>query len=104
MGGGVVPLSHPFRLAGDRAATIPEGSSRLAAELAGTVAATTQGERGLAPTYGVPDPTGEVVDPDEIAAWVTLNEPELEVTGAEGVITPAGSYALKLTVDWAGRA
>lgn len=98
-----MPLSHPFRLAGDRAALVAENSPRQAAELAGAVLATVQSERGLAPAWGIPDPVGTPVDGDALAGWIEINEPELEVTDVS--ITPYtdGLVDVSVTVDWQGR-
>ena len=98
-----MPLSHPFRIAGSAAVTVPEGSERLAAELAGAVLATTQGERGLAPQWGIPDPVGKAVDGDELAGWIEINEPELEVSSVVLAPNSNGTTEVKVTVNWAGR-
>jgi hypothetical protein len=98
-----MPISHPFRIAGGRAVLVDEGSPRLAAELAATVLATTQSERGLAPSYGIPDPVGQSVDGDELAGWVEINEPEVEVTAVAVTPYSGGGVTVKATVDWAGR-
>ena len=46
-----MPISHPFRLAGDRVALVEEGSDRLASEIAASVLSVIQAERGLAPQW-----------------------------------------------------
>jgi hypothetical protein len=98
-----MPISHPFRLAGGRIATIDEGSARLASELAGAVLATMQAERGLAPRYGIRDPTGGGIEPDELGGWVEINEPEITVKAITATWSNDGTVAVRATVAWGGR-
>lgn len=94
-------LSHPFRLdANGQVATVPEGSPRHAAELAGHVLACIVGERPLAPDYGMPDPSGIGMDSATVAAIVSTCEPELEVTGVTVTDDNAGGSTISVAVNW----
>lgn len=95
-------ISHPIRLDNAGAiVTIEEGSQRQAAELAGVVVATTAGERGLAPEYGLHDPLGSGVSPGIVAAAVERCEPDLTVTAVEATSTETGAATVALSVTWA---
>ena len=95
-------ISHPLRLDNAGAVvTIEEGTDRQAAELAGAVVATTAGERGLAPDYGLPDPVGSGVSAGIIAAAVTRCEPDLAVTTVTASGDQAGQTTVALSVTWA---
>lgn len=94
-------MSHPLRLDGSGAVvTIDDGSDRQAAELAGVVTATGAGERGLAPEYGLADPTATGVSQDTIAAAIARCEPELIVAAA--TVTGTDTTAtVQMSVAWA---
>lgn len=95
-------ISHPIRLDSAGAlVTIEEGSERQAAELAGVVVATTAGERGLAPGYGLPDPVGTGVSAGIVAAAVVRCEPDLTVTAATASGDETGQTTVALSVTWA---
>jgi phage baseplate assembly protein W len=94
-------LTHPFRITAQRrAATMPLGGAAHAAQLAGHVLSTTPGERGLAPEFGLPDPTGGQIDPAQIAAALTLCAPELDVEALTVTQTADGQVDVTVTVDW----
>lgn len=94
-------ISHPFRLDSSGAVvTIDAGSDRQAAELAGVVTATGAGERGLAPEYGLADPTATGVSQDTIAAAVARCEPELTVVSAS-VSGSDTTATVQMSVTWA---
>lgn len=94
-------LSHPLRLDNSGALVgIDQGSDRHAAELAGVVIATGKGERPLAPTYGLADPTSSGVSSAIVAAAVARCEPDLKVTAA--TVTGSDTAAtVQLSVTWA---
>jgi hypothetical protein len=95
-------ISHPFRLGGDRIQSVNEGSDRLACEIAASVLLTIQGERGLAPLWGIPDPVGEHVDEVELAGWVHVNEPELRVQSIDLLPSKDGSMSARVAATWNG--
>jgi hypothetical protein len=49
-------LAHPFRLLGDRAATVTDGSDAALADAVVRVVLTRPGDLELVPGYGIPDP------------------------------------------------
>lgn len=64
-----VTLAHPFRIdANGSAVTLEQGSARHAAEACGHVISCEAEERPLAPLWGLIDPTGTRITPDEISA------------------------------------
>lgn len=94
-------LAHPFRITGQRrAATLTLGGAAHAAQLAGRVLSTTPGERGLAPEFGLPDPTGGQVDPAQISAALGLCAPELDVEALSVAPAADGQVDVSVTVDW----
>ena len=94
-------ISHPLRLdSSGSVVTIDDGTDRQAAELAGVVTATGAGERGLAPEYGLADPTATGVSQDTIAAAIARCEPELDVISA-AVNGSDNTATVALTVIWA---
>lgn len=77
-------FAHPLRIdAGGSFATVEQGGTAQAGQLAKAVVATFVGERPLAPDFGIPDPTGKGVGADSIIAAMGICEPDLEVVGAE---------------------
>lgn len=98
-------LSHPLRLDAQGAlATVDDTSPTGAAELAVHVLATVQGERPLAPTWGVPDlPGRDDVDLDVIAAAVEASEPDLTVTQITASTPASGLATARVHVTWAPR-
>lgn len=95
-------ISHPFRLdSAGSVVTVEDGSDRQAAELAGVVVATTAGERGLAPEYGLAYPPGSGVSAGTIAATVARCEPDLTVTSSTVSSTTSGDAVASLSVTWA---
>lgn len=97
-----VTLAHPFRLDGSGAAvTIEQGSARHAAEACGHIVACEAGERALAPLWGLMDPTGTRINPDEITAVITYAEPALRVDRVEVTESNDNTVAVDIDVDWA---
>ena len=95
-------LSHPLRLDNAGAmVTMDDGSDRQAAELAGIVLATGAAERGLAPEYGLPDPTATGVSADVIAAAISRCEPDLTVTSTSITSASNDTATVQLSVSWA---
>ena len=94
-------IAHPFRLDSNGAViTVADDHERYAAQLAGSVAATTVGERALAPLYGMLDPTATPLSLSVIAATINNCEPDVTVTYSSSSITGA-SADVRLGVTWA---
>lgn len=94
-------IAHPFRLDNSGAiVTIDDASDRYAAQLAGSVAATTTGERPLAPTYGMLDPTATQLSLSVIAATINNCEPDVTVTYSSSSIADTTAH-VRLGVTWA---
>lgn len=95
-------ISHPFRLDSEgRVVTTDQYSDRQAAELAGAVVATVAGERGLAPAYGLDDPVGRGVNPEDAASTIELCEPDLSVLSVDIVGASKGYITVRANVEWA---
>lgn len=95
-------LAHPFRLDGNGAAvTVEQGSARHAAECCGHIVSCEAGERALAPLWGLVDPTGTRINPDEIRAVVGYAEPALSVARVEVSEFNDGTVSVDIDVDWA---
>ena len=96
-----VTLAHPFRIDSNGAAvTLEQGSSRHAAECCGHIVSCEAGERALAPLWGLVDPTGTSVSPDEIRAVVGYADPALLVTRVEVAESNDNTVAVAIDVDW----
>ena len=94
-------LAHPFRLDGNGAAvTIEQGSARHAAECCGHIVSCEAGERPLAPLWGLMDPTGTRINPDEIRAVIGYAEPALAVARVEVTEFNDGTVSVDIDVDW----
>jgi hypothetical protein len=97
-----VTLAHPFRIdANGSAVTIEQGSARHAAEACGHVVSCEAGERPLAPLWGLMDPTGTRINPDEIRAVVGYAEPALLVARVEVTESNDNTVTVDIDVDWA---
>ena len=95
-------LAHPFRIdANGAAVTLEQGSARHAAEACGHIVSCEAGERPLAPLWGLMDPTGTRINPDEIRAVVGYAEPALLVTRVEITESNDNTVAVDIDVDWA---
>ena len=94
-------LAHPFRIdANGAAVTLEQGSARHAAEACGHIVSCEAGERALAPLWGLVDPTGTRINPDEIRAVVGYAEPALLVTRVEVAESNDNTVAVAIDVDW----
>lgn len=94
-------LAHPFRIdANGSAVTIEQGSTRHAAECCGHIVSCEAGERALAPLWGLVDPTGTRINPDEIRAVVGYAEPALLVTRVEVAESNDNTVLVDIDVDW----
>ena len=94
-------LAHPFRIDSNGAAvTLEQGSMRHAAECCGHIVSCEAGERALAPLWGLVDPTGTRINPDEIRAVVGYAEPALLVTRVEVAESNDNTVAVAIDVDW----
>ena len=97
-----VTLAHPFRIDSNGAAvTLEQGSLRHAAETCGHIVSCEAGERALAPLWGLVDPTGTRINPDEIRAVVGYAEPALSVARVEVSEFNDGTVSVDIDVDWA---
>jgi len=95
-------LAHPFRIdANGSAVTIEQGSVRHAAEACGHIISCTAGERALAPLWGLIDPSGTRINPDEIRATIGYAEPGLDVLRVEVTESNDNTVAVDIDVDWA---
>ena len=94
-------LAHPFRIdANGAAVTLEQGSTRHAAECCGHIVSCEAGERPLAPLWGLMDPTGTRINPDEIRAVVGYAEPALLVSRVEVAESNDNTVAVAIDVDW----
>jgi hypothetical protein len=94
-------LAHPFRIdANGSAVTIEQGGPRHAAEACGHIVSCEAGERALAPLWGLMDPTGTRVNPDEITATIGYAEPALLVARVEVIESNDGTVSVDIDVDW----
>ena len=88
-------ISFPMRLDSNGAiVTVDDYSARAAAEVAGHVIACRRGERPLAPSYGLPDPSVVGIDASVVAGAIAACEPE--VRALQVSIDPASAIASKL--------
>lgn len=87
-------LGFPLRMdATGRVVTIPQLTPRHAAEIVGHVLCCQPGERGLAPGYGLTDPSGQqAVSGDLVASTVVACEPDV----AASVVMTSNAGALRL--------
>ena len=96
-----VTLAHPFRIdANGSAVTLEQGSARHAAECCGHVVSCEAGERALAPLWGLMDPVGTRINPDEIRAVIGYAEPALLVARVEVNESNDGTVTVDIDVDW----
>ena len=94
-------LAHPFRIdANGAAVTLEQGSARHAAEACGHIVSCEAGERPLAPLWGLMDPVGTRINPDEIRAVVGYAEPALLVSRVEVAESNDNTVAVAIDVDW----
>ncbi len=87
----------PRRDSNNELVTHDSNSPQAAAELAGHVIACAQGERPLAPDYGLPDPDTDSLSPALIAGAIAFCEPEIQVRSVE--VRQTGSNEVKIAVD-----
>ena len=95
-------LAHPFRIDSNGAAvTLEQGSVRHAAETCGHIVSCEAGERPLAPLWGLVDPAGPRINPDEVRAVIGYAEPALTVARVEVSEFNDGTVSVDIDVDWA---
>jgi hypothetical protein len=95
-------LAHPFRIdSNGSAVTLEQGSARHAAETCGHIVSCEAGERPLAPLWGLMDPVGTRINPDEIRATIGYAEPALVVARVEVAESNDNTVAVDIDVDWA---
>jgi hypothetical protein len=80
--------------------TIDDHSPRAAAEIAGHVVSCLQGERPLAPVYGMPEAAMTAVSGEMVAAVVAVCEPELTVIAATVSDTGPDRVRVQVDVEW----
>lgn len=91
-------ISFPLRLdSSGGVITVDDYSARAAAEIAGHVIACRRGERPLAPSYGLPDPSVIGIDASVVAGAIASCEPE--VRALQVSIDPASSDRSRVQVD-----
>ena len=94
-------FADPIRLDGSGAfATVVQGSAQQAGQCAAAVCATIIGERTLAPHFGVTDPIGVGVNPDELAAAMSICEPDIDLLDVQIDTGPDNSQTVTVTVAW----
>lgn len=94
-------ISHPFRLDGNGAvATVEQWSDAQCQQITQAIVATVRGERALAPVFGLADPVGRTLSPDEVRAAVELCEPDIRVTGVEVLPPVGGRVSVKVSSAW----
>lgn len=96
-------IAFPMRLdAAGRVVTVAVGSARHAAETAGHILSTQPGERGLAPGWGMHDPSGQAaVTPDTVIATLTACQPDLTVADVRVEARADGQVGIRLDARWA---
>ncbi len=90
-------LAHPFRLVGQQADVVEEGSDAGLAQMVAVLATTRRGEREMVPAFGISDPTFDTINAAELNAALAMFGPPVQIddvaTGAvddttmEAVIT-----------------
>ncbi|QWY81936.1 baseplate wedge protein [Arthrobacter phage Sicarius2] len=93
-------LSFPFRLTTTgAAATVAHGSDAEVDEAIAVLVLTNIGERPMAPTYGVPDPTFAELHIGDVQAGLSTFGPRgVRVTRVE--MTPRSDTQSVATIDW----
>lgn len=92
-------LSHPFRLAPNgTVATVEQDSDQANAEQIGVLLLTFQGERPLAPGFGVPDPSFRGIPAGVITGQVARYGPRVTVRTVTAVA--AGDAELDIQVTF----
>lgn len=96
-------LAFPMRLdASGRVVTVPQLTPRHAAEIVGHVLSCQPGERGLAPGYGLADPSGaNRVSGDLVASAVAACEPDVAVSDVAIEQAADGKVRVKVSAHWA---
>jgi len=96
-------LGFPMRMdASGRVVTIPQLTPRHAAEIVGHVLCCQPGERGLAPGYGLTDPSGQqAVSGDLVASTVVACEPDVAVKDVVVEQAVDGKVKVKVSATWA---
>lgn len=74
-------ISHPFRLGPTgRVVTVDQDSDQFVAEQIAVLLTTRPGERALEPSFGLPDPAFDGIDPSLVQAAVTAFVPSAQVS------------------------
>jgi len=96
-------LAFPLRMdAGGRVVTVSQLTPRHAAEIVGHVLSCQPGERGLAPGYGLKDPSGQqVVSGDLVASTITACEPDVRVDDVYVDQAANGQVRVTVSAAWA---
>lgn len=94
-------ISHPFRLDGNGAvATVEQWSDAQCQQVTQAIVATVRGERALAPVFGLADPVGRTLSPDEVRAAVEMCEPDIRVTGVKVAEPVGGRVSVTVASLW----
>lgn len=94
-------ISHPMRFdSAGSIATIDDTSARAAGEIATHVISCAQGERPLAPGYGLSNPLTDGINALLVAAAIDTCEDEIAITGMTVTNLPAGRVRVHVDVEW----
>lgn len=93
-------LSFPLQRVNGQLRTHDPRSNQAAAERAGHVIACGQGERPLAPTFGLPDPSMDGIHPAVIAGAITHCDPDVAVADVRLADLGAGRIRVEVDVRW----
>lgn len=94
-------ISHPMRLdSAGSVVTIDDAAPRAAAELAGHVLSCLRGERPLAPTYGIRDPSSANVSAEAIANALAVCEPDVAVKSIVLAESAMDRVRVQVDVEW----
>ena len=94
-------LAHPFGFDGDGAVrTVEQWTDGELLQLVRAITSTVVGERPLAPLFGITDPAGREVVPDEIKAAVSVCEPDIRVVGVTSTGPTQQVQHMRVSAVW----
>jgi phage baseplate assembly protein W len=92
-------LSFPFRLDPQgRVVTVTQGSDQANAEQIAVLLSTIQGERHMAPGFGIPDPAFAGLPAGVVTGQVALYGPRVDITAI--TTQPAAGNEIDVTVGF----
>lgn len=93
-------LSFPFRFTtSGQAATVEQGTEQANREQIAVLCLTVTGERPLAPSFGITDPTFGGVEPSEVIAGVAAHGPDVQITDVR--VTQDSLTTQRVDIDFA---